>query len=143
MKRKVDRCLVSEVREEVFIDTPQEAGEYLLKHVFTPFEQFEQEECWVFTLNCRRRITHRFMVYRGTISAIRIRPAELFRAAIRLNAWGVLLAHNHPSGCAVPSGDDLQMHQTLCQAGELLGMEVVDHLVVGRDAWTSLRQIGG
>lgn len=138
-----ERCLVREVREEVFINSVQEASEYLLKHVFTPFEQFEQEEFWVFPMNCRHRITHQIMVYRGTVNAVHIRPAELFRAAIRLNAWGVLLAHNHPSGCAEPSADDLQMQQALCQAGKLLGIEVVDHLVVGRNAYTSLREIGG
>lgn len=136
-----ERCLVREVREEVVIHSPQAAGEYLLGHVFTPFEQFEQEEFWVFPLNCRRRITHAFMVYRGTLTAVHIRPAELFRAAVRLNAWGVLLAHNHPTGDASPSDDDLQMQRRLRQAGELLGIEVVDHLVVGRDTWTSLHEL--
>ena len=136
-----ERCFVREVQAEVFVHSPREAGEYLLQQVFTPFEQFEQEEIWVFTLNCRRRITHEFMVYRGTIQTVHSRPAELFPAAVRLSAWGILLAHNHPSGCSTPSGDDVEMQRRIRQAGGLLGIEVVDHLVVGRNAWTSLHEL--
>lgn len=136
-----ERCFVREVKEVVFVHTPQAAGEYLLKHIFVPFEQCEQEEFWVFPLNCRYRITHQVMVYRGTIDSIHIRQAELFREAIRLNAYGVIFAHNHPSGEASPSEDDLRLHQTTCQVGDLLGIKVVDHFVVGRGTWTSLRQL--
>lgn len=141
MKQRADRCLVSEVSEEVFIHSDRAAGEYLLKSIFVPWEQFEQEEFHVFLLNRHRRITHHVMVYRGTIDAIHIRQAELFRTAVRLNAWGVLMSHNHPSGQALPSADDLRAYRASRQAGELLGIEVVDHIVIGHGAWQSIRAL--
>lgn len=113
-----------------------------MNHIFVPFEQFEQEEVWLFLLNGRHRITHEAMMYRGTINAAQVRQAELFRLAVRLNAWGVLFAHNHPSGEATPSENDVKIYQASRQVGELLGIEVVDHLVIGRDAWTSLAEMG-
>ncbi len=141
MKQRADRCLVREVSEEVFIHSDRAAGEYLLKSIFVPWEQFEQEEFHVFLLNRYRRITHHVMVYRGTIDAIHIRQAELFRTAVRLNAWGVLMSHNHPSGQALPSADDLRAYRASRQAGELLGIEVVDHIVIGHGAWQSIRAL--
>jgi DNA repair protein RadC len=143
MKQPADRCLVREVQEAIVIDSAQQAGEYLLKHIFVPWEQFEQEEFHVFLLNCRRRITHHVMVYRGTIDAIRIRQAELFRTAIRLNAWGILMTHNHPSGQALPSSGDVEVYRASQEAGKLLGIEVIDHIVVGHNTWQSLRERAG
>lgn len=134
--------LVQEVKEPVFIRTAQAAGEYLLQNIFVPFEQFEQEELWVFLLNGRHRITHQLMVYRGTVNSISVRQAELFRLAVRLSAWGLLFAHNHPSGEATPSENDIRVYRNSCQVGELLNIEVIDHLVVGRNAWTSLHEMG-
>jgi DNA repair protein RadC len=136
---KYDR-FIQEVKEPIVLNSAHIAGAYLMRSIFAPFEQFEQEEFLAFTLNSRNRITHQAMVYRGIVNAVAVRPAELFRLAIRLNAWGLLFAHNHPSGDPDPSDADLQIHRTLCQGGELLGIKVVDHLVVGRNTWTSLRK---
>jgi len=134
--------LVQEVKEPVFIRTAQAAGEYLLQNIFVPFEQFEQEELWVFLLNARQRMTYQVMVYRGTVNSIPVRQTELFRLAVRLSAWGLLFAHNHPSGVATPSEEDVLIYRNSRQAGELLNIEVIDHLVVGRNAWTSLHEMG-
>jgi DNA repair protein RadC len=143
MKPRTDQCLVREVREAIWINSAQEAGEYLLNAVFVPWEQFEQEEFHVFLLNCRRRITHHLLVYRGTIDTISIRQADLFRAAVRFNAWGLLMTHNHPSGDALPSSNDLRAYEASQQTGELLGIEVVDHIIVGCGTWQSLRALQG
>lgn len=132
---------VQEVKEPVFIRNSQAAGQYLLNSIFVPFEQFEQEELWVFLLNARQRMTHQVMVYRGTVNSIEVRQTELFRLAVRLSAWGLLFAHNHPSGVATPSENDVLIYRNSRQVGELLNIEVIDHLVVGRDAWTSLHEM--
>src|SRR4051812_30555070 len=86
------------VKEEIVIRSPSDAAEYLLNHVFTPFDAFDQEELWVVLLNTRKRITHEALVYRGTVNSIYVRPAELFKEAVRANAPGLLLSHVHPSG---------------------------------------------
>ena len=107
---KYDR-FVQEVKEPIILFSAQDAGKFLMRSVFAPFEQFEQEEFWAFTLNSRNRITHQAMVYRGMVNAVMVRPAELFRLAIRLNACALLFAHNHPSGDPEPSDADIQIHR--------------------------------
>lgn len=130
---------VREVREPVQIGSPEAAAAYLQQHLFTPFEIFDQEELWVLLLNTKNRITHEALVYRGTVNSMVIRPAELFKAAVRVNAAALILAHNHPSGSPEPSPEDVQVTRAANQAGSLLGIELLDHLIVGRDTWVSLK----
>lgn len=94
---------VRAVREEVVVHRPADAAAHLLQQIFVPFERFDQEELWLLLLSARNRITHEVMLYRGTVDSIPIRPAEVFKEAIRVNAAGILLAHNHPSGECSPS----------------------------------------
>jgi hypothetical protein len=78
--------------------------------------------------------------YQGNVSASGVRIGELFRDAVRRNAKGLILVHNHPSGDPTPSPDDL--HLTALAAGRLLDVELLDHLVIGHDAYVSLRDRG-
>jgi DNA repair protein RadC len=90
------------VKDEVIARSPVDVAQYLLQHVYTPFEAFDQEELYVLLLNTKNRITHETMVYRGTVNSVHIRPAELFSTAVRVNAPAIL-DHKHPSGLADPS----------------------------------------
>jgi DNA repair protein RadC len=130
------------VREEILVRTPADAALHLLAKVFVPFDRLDQEELWVLLLSTRHRVTHEVLLYRGTVDTVPVRPAEVFKEAIRVNAAAILLAHNHPSGEASPSAQDIQLTQTVVIAGEMLGVPVLDHLVIGRQAWTSLREQG-
>jgi DNA repair protein RadC len=89
---------VSMVREQVEATSPQAVADYLLRCVYHPFDEFEQEEVVALLLNARQRITHRVLVGRGTLTSALVRPADLYRTAVRANAAGLILAHNHPSG---------------------------------------------
>ena len=133
---------VRAVREEIVVRSPQDAALHLLANVFTPFEAFDQEELYVLLLNTKNRITHEAMIYRGTVNTIYIRPAELFKEAIRVNAPALLLSHCHPSGSVDPSPEDVRVTEEAVQAGKLLGIEVLDHILVGQAAWLSLREKG-
>src|SRR6185503_8244501 len=95
--------LVREVKESVQVIAPTIAGQYLLERVFTPFEQFDQEETWVLLLNTKHWITHEVMVYRGTVNSALIRAAEIFKPAVRVNSSSIIIAHNHSSGTPDPS----------------------------------------
>ena len=88
---------IRQVREEVVIRSPQDAAQHLMTSVFTPFEAFDQEELWCLLLNTKNRITHETMVYRGTVNTVYIRPAELFKEAVKANAPALLLSHVHPA----------------------------------------------
>ena len=94
---------VRQLREEVLIRSPYDAAEHLLANIFVPFESFDQEELWGLILSTNNRITHEAMIYRGTVNSINIRPAELFKEAVRVNAPALVLSHIHPSGSTEPS----------------------------------------
>lgn len=130
------------VQDEIVVRSPIDVAQHLLQHVFTPFEAFDQEELWVLLLNTKNRITHETMVYRGTVNSIYIRPAELFKLAVRVNAPAIVMAHQHPSGSADPSPEDSRCTAAAVQAGDILGISVLDHLVVGRDVWVSMKEKG-
>ena len=130
------------VREEVIVRSPADAAVHLLEKVFVPFDRLDQEELWVLLLSTRNRITHEVLLYRGTVDMVPVRPAEVFKEAIRVNATAILLAHNHPSGDPSPSPQDVQLTETIVHAGEMLGIALLDHILVGRQVWISLRERG-
>ena len=88
------------------------------------------------------RLTHECMVYRGMIDMVPIRLAEVFREAIRVNARGILLSHCHPSSDPTPSESDIRMTEEAIQAGKLLDVPLIDHLIVGENRWVSLKELG-
>ena len=87
-------------------------------------------------------MTHEVLLYRGTVDMVPVRPAEVFKEAVRVNAAAILLAHNHPSGDPSPSPQDIELTETVVLAGKLLGVALLDHIVVGQQVWISLRERG-
>jgi DNA repair protein RadC len=130
------------VQEEVQVLQPADAGHYLLTRVFTPFEAFEQEEVWALSLNQKLKITHQSLIYRGTLNQAQVRVGEVFRPALKLNAAAIVLSHLHPSGDPSPSERDILVTQQVYEAGKLLQVELIDHLIVGRGCWVSLKSLG-
>jgi len=102
----------------------------------------ESEQMRVLLLNTKNRLITTVTLYSGTVSACHIRVAEMFRAAVRHNATSLILVHNHPSDDPTPSPEDVAITREIVQAGRLLDIGVLDHLVVGGDAYTSLRERG-
>ncbi len=131
-----------EVKDDVQVRSPDMAGAYLLSHVFTPFDAFDQEEVWLLLLNNKNKITHQSMVYRGTVNSANIRVAELYKPAVRLNAPSMIMSHIHPSGAVDPSPEDVAVTQVAYEAGKLLQVTLLDHLIVGRGQWLSLKSQG-
>jgi DNA repair protein RadC len=133
------------VRDEVVVHSPVAAAHHLVNHIYTPFAAFDQEELWILLLNQKQRVTHEVMVYRGTVSSVSIRTAEVFKDAIRVNAPAILLSHIHPSGDPSPSLTDLHFTELALQAAALLGIDILDHIVVGDNRWLSMQEqkIGG
>jgi DNA repair protein RadC len=101
-----------------------------------------REELRVVLLDTRNGVLAMPTVYVGNVSAALVRIAELFRDAVRLHAARLILVHNHPSGDPTPSPDDLHMTAEAVAAGRLLDIAVLDHLVIGHGAFTSLRDRG-
>jgi DNA repair protein RadC len=78
----------------------------------------------------------------GSLNASIVHPREVFRAALRHAAASIILVHNHPSGDPEPSGDDIALTRRLVEAGSLLGIEVLDHLIIGHGRFVSLKSRG-
>jgi DNA repair protein RadC len=136
------RRFVRQVQEEVVVRSPRDAAHHLIECIFTPFEQFEQEEFWVLLLNTKNRVTHEVMVYRGTTNTILVRVAEIFREAIRHNAVALILSHCHPSGDPTPSPEDVRLTQAVNEAASLVEIDVFDHIVLGDGRWISMKERG-
>ncbi len=104
--------------------------------------RLEREELRVVLLTTKNTVLKVVTVYQGNVSAALVRVGELFRDAVRSNAAGLILVHNHPSGDPTPSPDDLHLTAEALAAGRLLDIQVLDHLVIGHDAYVSLRDRG-
>ena len=102
----------------------------------------EREELHVLVLNTKNVVLANHLIYQGNVSASLVRVGELFTEAIRSVAAGIILVHNHPSGDPTPSPDDLHLTAETLAAGRLLDINVLDHIVVARDGWVSLRDRG-
>ncbi len=102
----------------------------------------EQEHLRVILLDRRNRVLEIEDVYRGSVSSSQVRVGEVFKAAIRKNASALVVAHNHPSGDPTPSPDDVAVTRAIVQAGKLLDVDVLDHLVIGQGRWVSLKERG-
>ncbi|MGK2851176.1 MAG: RadC family protein [Candidatus Limnocylindrales bacterium] len=104
--------------------------------------RLEREELRVVILDTKNHVLRIQTVYQGNVSSSLVRVGELYRDAVRLNAASVILVHNHPSGDPTPSPDDLHLTAEALAAGRLLDIGLLDHLVIGHDAYVSLRDRG-
>ena len=124
-------------------DTPERAVDYWRTHV-TKNPNFDPDrECFVvLILNTRRRIRGHQLLSIGTLDTILVHPREVFRLAVIANASAVVLLHNHPSGEPDPSEADIRITRDLIRAGQLMKIEVLDHVIVGAQRHSSLRTMG-
>ncbi len=102
----------------------------------------EQEHLRVLLLDTRNQVLAIHEVVRGSVNTAQVRMAEVFREAIRRNATAIILVHNHPSGDPTPSADDIALTRQAQQAGSLLDIEVLDHIVIGDNKFVSLKARG-
>lgn len=102
----------------------------------------EVEEFWILALHGNKRLIGRECVFRGTVDACPVYTRDVFRAACRWNAAGLIIAHNHPSGEALPSQADIEITRQLVVAGKILGIQLVDHLVIAGGRFWSFADHG-
>jgi DNA repair protein RadC len=124
-------------------DTPQKVADYWRLHIPAhPYFAVECECFVVLVLNTRRRVKGHYLVSIGTQDTVLVHPREVFRLAIMTSAAALVLTHNHPSGEATPSEADIRITRDLIRAGQLLKIEVLDHVVIGNPLHSSLRELG-
>jgi DNA repair protein RadC len=114
----------------------------IFKHFQMRLRDLKQEEFIVVLLDNKKRYLNDRVVTRGTLNASPVHPREVFNAAIKESAAFVVIVHNHPSGDAKPSREDIEVTRQLMQAGELVGIPVLDHVIIADNRYTSLMEEG-
>jgi DNA repair protein RadC len=139
------RRMASEIHQESPpLDNPERIAELLRE----ANRAFDVESFQVVLLNTRRRLIRVERISQGTLDTILVHPREVFKSAIAANAAAIVLAHNHPSGDPTPSEADIKVTRDLIRAGQLLKIEVLDHVIIGRAThdrpkdYVSLRELG-
>jgi DNA repair protein RadC len=125
-------------QERPTIQSPAQAAD-LLKYEMAALDQ---EHLRVLLLDTRNRLLRTVEVYHGSLNTSLIRIGEVFRDAVRDNAAAMIVVHNHPSGDPSPSPEDIAVTRAIVQAGKLLDVEVLDHLIIGRGTYVSLKAKG-
>jgi DNA repair protein RadC len=134
---ELGRRLMAESPEERWqIRAPSDAA-----HILMPKLGFQQQEHFaVLYLDTRNRVSDQEVLYVGSLNTSLVRVAEVFRGAVRRNCAAIIVAHNHPSGDPNPSPEDVALTRRLVDAGKLLEVDVLDHLVIGQNRYVSLRE---
>ncbi len=132
------RLLVVSPDERPQITSPADAANLLMPEMGL----LEQEELRTVLLDTKHHVLDSPTVYKGNVNTSVIRVGELFREAVRVNCVALIVVHNHPSGDPTPSPDDVRVTEQIVQAGKLLDIEVLDHLIIGRQRYVSLKERG-
>ena len=132
------RLMATQPEERPTIRSPEDVANLLLGEM----SFLEQEELRVVLLNTKNQVMAIPRVYKGSVNTSLIRIGELFREAVRQNCPALVVVHNHPSGDPTPSADDVRVTEQMVEAGKLLEIEVLDHLVLGHQRYVSLKERG-
>ncbi len=130
------RLIATSPEERPSINSPADAANLLMSDMML----LEQEHLRVILLDTRNKLIRIVPVYVGTLNSSNVRVAELFRAAIKENAAAIVIIHNHPSGDPTPSVEDVNVTRRLIDAGNLLNINVLDHIVIGYQKFVSLKE---
>jgi DNA repair protein RadC len=129
--------------EMLLCETPQQVADYWRLHIATTPHFNPECECMaVLMLNTRKRVKGHQLLTIGTMDTLLVHPREVFRGAIIAAAACIVVIHNHPSGDPTPSEADVKVTRDLIRAGQLLKLELVDHVVMGNAKHSSLRELG-
>ena len=149
-KRKVDSTMAkiselhAELNAQLYRNPTERPAVHSPKDVVAIVDPFigclDHEELWVIDLDTRNRILSLVKLYMGSVNSSQVRICEVFRQAIIENSPGIIVCHNHPSGDTSPSPEDVNLTRALVQAGKLLGIDVLDHIVVAYGRFTSLKE---
>lgn len=120
------------------IRSPEDAAAYLM----TDMASLNQEHFVVLFLNVKNEVLHKQTIFIGSLNSSIVHPREIFREAVKRSAASIIVAHNHPSGNPSPSPEDIEVTKRLIEAGSIMGIEVLDHVIIGDHQFLSLKEKG-
>lgn len=124
--------------ERFTIRSPEDAASYLM----TDMTSLNQEHFVVLFMNVKNEVLHKQTIFIGSLNSAIVHPREIFREAVKRSAASIICAHNHPSGSPSPSPEDIEVTKRLVDAGALMGIEVLDHVIIGDHQFISLKEKG-
>jgi DNA repair protein RadC len=119
------------------IKTPEDVFKYL-----ADMQKLTKEQFRGLYLNTRNRLIHDEVISIGSLNLSVVHPREVFRPAVEFGAAAIILAHNHPSGEPEPSDEDVKVTKQMLEAGKMMEIEVLDHLIIGDEKYVSLKELG-
>jgi len=130
---------VSRVSENLKVNSSKDIYEYCIKR---PIEMntLSQENCYCFCLDIKNNVKSIELISRGSLNTSIVHPREVLKAAVLTNAASIILVHNHPSGDPDPSLDDIQITDRIKQACKIMGINILDHIIVGQNQYFSFKQ---
>lgn len=136
MRLETQLCVKEAEVDGTLLTTPDAVEQFL-----ADLKPLAQEVFVVIGLNAKNRVIQKHLVSIGTVSSSLVHPRECFRPVILDGASAIIIAHNHPSGDPTPSSEDIKITRQLISAGEVLGVKILDHVIIG-DTALSLREAG-
>ena len=132
------RLMVASPAERLQVRSPVDVANLLMLEM----SLLEQEQLRVVLLDTKNFVIRVHTVYSGSLNSAVVRISEVFREAIRSNSASIAVVHNHPSGDPTPSPEDVRVTEMIVEAGALLDIDVLDHLIIGRNRFVSLKERG-
>lgn len=132
------RLMTAERKEKLSFLHPEEIASYFMPRM----KDAKKENVWIVLLDGKCRVIHEEKIYEGTVKSSLISPREIFISALEKEAVYLFLLHNHPSGDPTPSNDDFAITQRIRESGQLLGIELLDHIIIGDQNYISFIENG-
>ena len=135
---ELGRRLINHREERPQIKSPDDAANFLMPQL----RHLQQEHFVVILFNMKNRLLDTHWLYKGTLNSSVLRVGEIFQEAVRRKAAAIIVAHNHPSGDPTPSPEDIRVTRDIRQAGTLLDIELLDHIIIGNGQFISMKEKG-
>jgi DNA repair protein RadC len=124
--------------EKYVIRSPEDGAGFVMEEL----RHLNQEHFVVLFLNTKNQVIHQQTIFIGSLNASIVHPREIFREAVKRSSASIICAHNHPSGDPTPSQEDIQVTRRLSECGKMIGIELLDHIVIGDRKYVSLKEKG-
>lgn len=125
-------------QERYVIRSPEDGADYIMEEM----RDLKQEHFVAMYLNTKNQILHRQTIFIGSLNSSIVHPREVYKEAIKRSAASIICAHNHPSGDPSPSQEDIHVTRRLLECGKMLGIELLDHIIIGDRKFVSLKEKG-
>ncbi|MED3660979.1 DNA repair protein RadC [Ureibacillus sp. FSL K6-8385] len=132
------RLSQKQVDSRFTIRSPKDAASFLMPEM----SSLQQEHFVALFLNVKNQVIHKQTIFIGSLNSSIVHPREIFREAVKRSAASIICAHNHPSGNASPSPEDIEVTKRLQEAGFIIGIELIDHIIIGDHQYISLKEQG-